>query len=322
MSADEEMVWTEKYRPKKLDDMVGNEAIVLRLSQFVRSRNMPHCMFVGPPGVGKTTAAICLSRELLGEYFSQGYLELNASSDNRIETVRTQIKDYARTVSFGEVPFKILVLDEADNMTPEAQQALRRTMELYSNVCRFILIGNYSNRIIEPVQSRCAIFRFMRLSKDAIVNRMEYIAKKEGIQFDREGLEAIYQESEGDLRMCVNTLQSLAVLGKKVDRKRVEEVLGSAFMSETTQIVNLALNGKFDDSRRKLQELLYVKAVSPEDVLKQIYKEIIKSGLPDNTKARVLECIGDAEFRLVEGADGEIQLDALLAKMSIVAKGV
>jgi replication factor C small subunit len=322
MSADEEMVWTEKYRPKKLDDVVGNEAIVLRLSQFVRSKNMPHCMFVGPPGVGKTTAAICLSREMLGEYFSQGYLELNASSDNRIETVRTQIKDYARTVSFGEVPFKILVLDEADNMTPEAQQALRRTMELYSNVCRFILIGNHSNGIIEPVQSRCAVFRFMRLSKEAIVNRMEYIAKKEGVQFDREGLEAIYEESEGDLRMCVNTLQSLAVLGKRVDRKRVEEVLGSAFMSETPQIVNLALNGKFDDSRKKLQELLYVKAVSPEDVLKQIYKEIVKSGLPDNTKAKILEYIGESEFRLVEGADGEIQLDALLAKMATTAKGV
>lgn len=320
MSLDEEMIWTEKYRPKRLDDLVGNDAVVLRLKQFAKQKNMPHCLFVGPPGVGKTTAALCLAREILGERFGEGYLELNASSDNSIEVVRTQIKDYARTAAFGGIPFKILVLDEADNMTPEAQQALRRTMEIYSNVCRFILIANYSNRIIEPIQSRCAVFRFTRLSKSDVVARLKYIAEREGLKYDLEGLEAIYEEHQGDLRMCINTLQSLAVLNKKVDRQSVLEVLGSIYSSDISEIVSLSLNGKFADARRKLQEVLYVKAVPPEDVVKQIYREIVKSALPDNVKIEILGYLGETEFRLVQGADGEIQLDALLAKMASVKR--
>lgn len=320
MSADEEMIWTEKYRPKRLDDIVGNDAVVLRLKQFARQKNMPHCLFVGPPGVGKTTAAICLAREILGEHFSEAYLELNASSDNSINVVRTQIKDYARTTSFGGIPFKILVLDEADNMTPEAQQALRRTMEIYSNVCRFILIANYSNRIIEPIQSRCAIFRFNRLSKSDVVARLKYIAEREGLKYDLEGLETIYEEHQGDLRMCINTLQSLAVLNRKVDKQSVLEVLGSVYSSDISEIIGLSLSGKFSEARRKLQEVLYMKAVSPEDVVKQIYREVVKSALPDNVKIEILGYLGETEFRLVQGSDGEVQLDALLAKMASIKR--
>lgn len=320
MSLDEEMIWTEKYRPKRLDDLVGNDAVVLRLKQFAKQRNMPHCLFIGPPGVGKTTAALCLAREILGERFSEGYLELNASSDNSIDVVRTQIKDYARTATFGDIPFKILVLDEADNMTPEAQQALRRTMEIYSNVCRFILIANYSNRIIEPVQSRCAVFRFTRLSKNDVVARLKYIAEREGLKYEQDGLEAIYEEHQGDLRMCINTLQSLAVLNKKVDRQSVLEVLGSVYSSDISEIVTLSLGGKFSEARRKLQEVLYTKAIPPDDVVKQIYREIVKSALPDNVKVEILGYLGETEFRLVQGADGEIQLDALLAKMASVKR--
>lgn len=314
------MIWTEKYRPKRLDDLVGNDAVVLRLKQFARQKNMPHCLFIGPPGVGKTTAAICLARDILGEHFREAYLELNASSDNRIDVVRTQIKDYARTTTFGGTPFKILVLDEADNMTPEAQQALRRTMEIYSNVCRFILIANYSNRIIEPIQSRCAVFRFTRLSEGDVVGRLKYIAEREGLKFDMEGLRLIYEEHQGDLRMCINTLQSLAVLNRKVDKQSVMEVLGSVYTSDVKDLIDLSLEGRFNDARRKLQELLYIKAVSPEDVLKQIYREIVKSGLPDKTKIDVLGYLGETEFRLVQGSDGEVQLDALLAKMASVKK--
>ncbi|PSN92537.1 replication factor C small subunit [Candidatus Marsarchaeota G2 archaeon OSP_D] len=320
MSSDEEMIWTEKYRPKKLDDLVGNDAVVLRLKQFARQKNMPHCLFIGPAGVGKTTAAICLSRDILGEHFREGYLELNASSDNRIDVVRTQIKDYARTTTFSGIPFKILVLDEADNMTPEAQQALRRTMEIYSNVCRFILIANYSNRIIEPIQSRCAVFRFTRLSKNDVVERLRYIAEQEGLKYDREGLEAIYDEHQGDLRMCINTLQSLAVLNKKVDKQNVLEVLGSVYLADISQIIDLSLEGKFNDARRKLQDVLYLKAIPPEDVVRQIYREIVKSGLPDKVKVEVLGYLGEVEFRLVQGSDGEVQLDALLAKMASIKK--
>jgi replication factor C small subunit len=316
----EELVWTEKYRPKKLDDIVGHDAIVLRLKQFVRTKNMPHCLFVGPPGVGKTTAAMCLAREMLGEHFAEGYLELNASDERGIDVVREQVKEYARSIGFGGIPFKILVLDEADSMTPEAQHALRRTMELFSDRCRFILIGNYSSRIIEPIQSRCALFRFSRISKEDVVKRLEYIAKQEGVEYEREGLEMIYEESEGDLRMCINALQSLASLGKRVDKKNVSQVLGLAYAGDVSAMINMALSGKFEEARKSLQDILYTKAVAPEDILRQIYREVTRSGLPDHIKASVLEVLGDSEFRITEGADPEIQLNAFLAKAALLSK--
>lgn len=322
MSLDSEMVWTEKYRPRKLDDIVGHGPIVSRLKQFALNRNMPHCLFVGPPGVGKTTAALCLAHEMLGEYFSSGYLELNASDDRGIDVVREQVKDYARTVSFGDVPFKILVLDECDSMTGEAQHALRRTMELYTDRCRFILIGNYANRIIEPIQSRCAIFRFTRLSEQEVVKRLEYICKREKVEYTAEGLGALFESGGGDLRMCINALQSLAVLGKKVDRAGVAEVMGAAIGSDVSQLISLAMGGRFDDARKKLQEVLYTNAAAPSDVVKQIYREVVRSAYPDSVKAGVLSYLGDTEYRLMQGADGEVQLDALLAKIVVLSKGV
>jgi replication factor C small subunit len=321
LSSSDEMVWTEKYRPKVLDDMVGHEATIARLRQFVRLKNMPHCLFVGPPGVGKTTAAMCLAREMLGDHFSEGYLELNASDERGIDVVREQIKDYARTIGFGEIPFKILVLDEADHMTPEAQHALRRTMELYSDRCRFILIGNYSSRIIEPIQSRCAFFRFSRISKEDVVKRLAYVCEQERIKYDMEGLEEIYEQSEGDLRMCINALQSIVTLGRRVTKESALQVLGGADLSEVTAMIQAVMGGKFGEARVKLQELLYIRAVAPEDILRQLYREVTNSGIPDRLKANLIELLGESEFRITEGADPEIQLNAFLARASLLSKG-
>ena len=172
-------VWTEKYRPKKLNDVVNQEDIVERLKAFVKNKNVPNMLFAGPAGIGKTTCALAIAHEVYGEGWKQNYLETNASDERGINTIRHKIKDFARTRPIGDTPFKIAVLDEADALTPEAQQALRRTMENYTHTCRFILIANYSSRIIDPIQSRCAVFRFTGIEKEKSKKYLKKIAKKE-----------------------------------------------------------------------------------------------------------------------------------------------
>ncbi|HEX69475.1 MAG TPA: replication factor C small subunit, partial [Candidatus Bathyarchaeota archaeon] len=197
------MMWTEKYRPRTLDEIVDQEEIVSRLKGFVKARNVPHCLFAGPPGTGKTTAALCMAHDLYGENFANYIMELNASDERGINVIRETVKTFARTIAIGEVPFKIFILDEADNMTADAQQALRRTMERYTETCRFILIANYSGRIIEPIQSRCAPFRFTYLPPEKIAERLRFIAEKENVELQDTGLKAILDISGGDMRKAI-----------------------------------------------------------------------------------------------------------------------
>src|SRR4030042_2886004 len=201
-------MWAEKYRPKRLDDMVDQKTIVERLKSFVKSRNVPHCIFAGPPGTGKTTAALCLARDLYGDGYREHLLELNASDERGIDVVRDTVKTFARVKSIGEIPFKIMILDEADNMTSDAQQALRRTMERYTETCRFIMCANYSGKIIEPIQSRCAPFRFSHLPRKEQDEYLNTITAKEQIKLTVDGLDAIFEVCGGDLRKAINTLQA------------------------------------------------------------------------------------------------------------------
>ncbi len=192
-------LWTEKYRPRSLDEITNQKEIVDRLKGFVRARSMPHCLFAGPPGTGKTTAAICLARDLFGVATADSFSELNASDERGINVVRERVKTFARTRTLGDVPFKILVLDEADNMTGDAQQALRRTMERYTETCRFILACNYSSRIIEPIQSRCAPFRFVPLSDEDVAERLRDVSRREKVELAEDGVKAIIEQSDGNV---------------------------------------------------------------------------------------------------------------------------
>lgn len=316
--ADVEELWVEKYRPQKLDELVGQQEIISRLKMFVGKRSLPHLLFAGPAGTGKTTAALCIARELFGNGWRQNMLELNSSDERGIDTVRTKVKDYARTRPIGDVPYKIILLDESDALTSDAQHALRRTMERYTHTCRFILDCNYSSRIIDPIQSRCAIFRFRRLSAKEIEQMFKRIARGEKLTLAPDAIKAMIYVSGGDMRRAINVLQSAATLKKKVDEKAIYEVSAAAKPEEVREMLELALAGKFEDARKKLHGLLIDKGLAGEDVLDQVHREIFNLKIPERVKVELVDKVGEFAFRLVEGANERIQLEAMLAHFSLV----
>lgn len=308
-------MWTEKYRPRTLDEMVNQKEIVERLKSFVKSRNVPHCIFAGPPGTGKTTAALCLARDLYGGSYRDRIMELNASDSRGINVVRETVKTFARVRSIGELSFKIMVLDEADNMTSDAQQALRRTMERYTGTCRFILIANYSGKIIEPIQSRCAPFRFTYLPREDLERCLKRIAEKEGLNLLDEGLAAIFEVCGGDLRRAINNLQAASSLDRAIDSDVVYSIAGRANPADVRKMIGTAINGGFVDARNQLREMMQKYGVAGSDIIRQIHSELFRGHLPERSKMKLADIVGEIDYRLVEGANEEVQLSALLARL-------
>lgn len=314
----EHWMWTEKYRPRTLNDIIGQEPIIQRLKGFLNERDLPHLLFSGPAGTGKTTAILAFAQELFKDQFQGNFLELNASDERGIDVIRNRVKDFARTRPFGNAPYKIISLDEADSLTRDAQHALRRTMERYVASCRFCLICNYSSRIIEPIQSRCALFRFPRLEEKYLGQRIKDIAKKEAVELSKEGLQAILYVSAGDLRRAINVLQAAAVVQNKVDADAVYNTTGKARPEDVQQMIQTALNGDFLQAQKLLQNLLIWQGLSGEDVIRQIHREVMKLGLDETLKVQLVDIVGETEFRLTEGADPEIQLSHILARFALI----
>ncbi len=312
-------IWTEKYRPKTLDEVAGQKEIVERLKAIVRSGNIPHFLFSGPAGTGKTTCALALARELFGEEDCKiNFQELNASDERGIQVVRTKIKSFARAAPLGGADFKVIFLDEADSLTSDAQAALRRTMEKYSLTCRFILSCNYSSRIIPPIQSRCSVLRFGPLSDNDIKIYLRRIAEAEGLNITEEGFSSLLYIGKGDLRKTLNVLQVAASFSKKIDAENLYQTSTTARPEDISELITLPLKGKFKDARDKLEKLLTVGGLSGEDVLSQMHREVYSLPLDDNVRVKILDTIGEIDFRLVEGANERIQLEALLAKLQLL----
>lgn len=311
-------IWTEKYRPKTLDEVVGQDEIVERLKSYVRSRNVPHLLLSGQPGVGKTACAIALSRDLFGEVWSDNFLELNASDERGIDTIREDIKEFARTVAIG-AEFKIIFLDEADSLTSDAQSALRRTMERYSSTCRFILSVNYSSKIISPIQSRCAVYRFRPLSDDAIKAMINRIAKEEGLRISDNAIDAIIYISQKDMREAINAIQSVAAVSKEIEEDDVYQVTASARPEEVTELIKTAMKGEFDNAMRILNDLIN-QGLSGEDIIEQMHRAALSLDIPEDMKIVLVDKMGEADFRLTEGASERIQLEALIAHLALLAR--
>lgn len=313
-------IWVEKYRPRTLDEIVGQDEIVRRLKGYVEKKNIPHMLFSGPPGTGKTATAIALTRDLFGEYWRDNFIEMNASDERGIDVVRHKIKEFARTTPIS-APFKIIFLDEADALTADAQAALRRTMEMFSKICRFILSCNYVSRIIEPIQSRCAVFRFKAVPKEAMRKRLLEICEKEGVKITDDGIEAILYISAGDFRKAINALQGAAAIGEVIDAEKIFQVTATAQPKEIAEIIETALKGNFIGAREKLARLMLEYGMSGEDVISQFFREIVSSNsINEKVKVLLIDRLGEIDFRLTEGANERIQLNAFLAYLSTIGK--
>jgi len=312
-----QLPWVEKYRPRRLADVVGNAATIERLRVIEENGNCPHLLVSGLPGIGKTTAVHCLASALLGDAYKEAVLELNASDDRGIDVVRNKIKAFAqKKVSLPAGRHKLIILDEADSMTPGAQQALRRTMEIYANTTRFCFACNQSNKIIEPLQSRCAILRFGRLADDELLQRLVEICRAEKVEYTDEGLAAVVFTAEGDMRQAVNNLQSTWAGQGFVNPDNVFKVCDQPHPLLMREILERCHRGDVDGALDKLDEV-WASGYSSLDIVTTLFRVVrTMDSLSEPVKLEFIREIGWTHMRVLEGVGTLLQLGGLVARLS------
>lgn len=309
-------MWSEKYRPKKLEEVVDQKEIIKGISNLIKSPDIPHMLFSGPAGVGKTTTALCIAMELLGEEWKKNTLELNASDERGIKMVRERVKEFAASIKlasdkeYGKP--KIIILDEADEMTSEAQTALRRIIEDSAKTTRFIIICNYLSQIIEPIQSRCVVFRFTRLPREDVIDHLKMICEKEKVKFEEKAIAQIFDATGGDMRHSINIMQAAAGMGS-VSSANVAAAMGLSGKARVGEVLKLAISGKFNEARAKLLELTQVYGMSETDFMKYANQEAYEMKLEKPEEFAAI--MAEYDYRLSAGAHPEIQLAALLAQL-------
>lgn len=294
----------EKYRPSKLDDVIGQNEIIRRLKRYVKNRNVPHLLFSGGAGTGKTCSVIAMAKELYGNTWQSNVMELNASDENGIDVIRTKVKNFAVTKAIGDstidIRFKIVFLDEADALTKDAQGALRRTMERYTNSCRFVLSCNYPSQIIEPIQDRCAIYQFKKIEPQHIIERLKHVASQEKYTITQEALEAISYVSDGSMRKAVGMLETATLTSNTETRTiTINDIYQVSYIEPQTiqNIIKKALSGEFLISSLLIENILN-NGVSARDILKQMMQRVQELPIDDKLKIDISIVIGDTSWRL------------------------
>ncbi|KAI3529755.1 replication factor C [Colletotrichum abscissum] len=311
-----ELPWVEKYRPVFLDDVVGNTETIDRLKIIAKEGNMPHVIISGMPGIGKTTSVLCLARQLLGDTYKEAVLELNASDERGIDVVRNRIKGFAqKKVTLPQGRHKLVILDEADSMTSGAQQALRRTMEIYSNTTRFAFACNQSNKIIEPLQSRCAILRYARLTDEQVVKRLLQIIEAEKVEYSDDGLAALVFSAEGDMRQAINNLQSTFAGFGFVSGDNVFKVVDSPHPIKVQAMLKACYEGNVDSALECLRELWDL-GYSSHDIISTMFK-VTKTipTLSEHSKLEFIKEIGFTHMKILEGVQTLLQLSGCVARL-------
>lgn len=313
-------IWVEKYRPDKISDIVGQKDITDSLAGYVEQGHLPNLLFSGSAGLGKTTAAIALAKEIYGDDWNNNFLELNASDKRGIGVVRDRIKEFSRS-ALGGYDYRLIFLDESDSLTSEAQSALRRTMEQFSDNVRFILSCNYSSQIIDPIQSRCKVHRFTSIPDNAIRQHLQWIASQENIEITEGGLNALVYVSEGDMRTAINALQGAAILQETVTEERVHDVTSTPKPDEIEEMIEAALAGNYGRSKQLLNSLLSEHGLSGGDVLNQLHRLIWNFDLDTEQTVKIIDDIGECDYRLTQGGHDRIQLESLLASIATYQQG-
>ena len=305
--------WVEKYRPSNLDEVIYHTEIIDTLKKLIKNQKFPHTIFFGQPGTGKTSTIIACAKEIYGDNYNSMVLELNGSDDRGIGVIRNKIRAFSEYNQLFCKGVKLVILDEADSMTYDAQFALRRVIENYTYNTRFCLICNYISKIIQALQSRCIIFRFGNIETSFLKQRLIEITKKEKIKWDDDGLDTVLDISNGDMRKSINLLQSLSLATNVINKKNVFKYTGAIADELLDEIINILLNDNFKEAFFGIKQVIDDNALYFIDLIKQSEKFVKKLKLTNNQLIEFIRNMAAIEYNLLNGGTVDIQIGSMVA---------